>query len=344
MNFFSKLKRVYLIAEIGVNHNGSLELAKEMIDLAIEAGADAAKFQTFTAEGLVTPGTPKVKYQASTTDDAESHYKMLEKLELSREYHRILKKYCDEKKIDFISTPYDEDSVDFLEDLNVELYKIASADIVDHLLLEKVARTNKPVILSVGMATLQEIDQAIDIFKNNDNQDIILLHCVSNYPCSLESLNLNVLQTLKSRYNLPIGYSDHSQGHDAAMLSVAFGAKVIEKHFTSDKSLDGPDHKASSDPNEFRQLVEAIRRGEKILGSEEKICQDEEFQMSQVSRKSVTLKNNLSRGDVISRNDIVMKRPGLKIQAKDIHKILGKKVYRDLKSNYQIEWNDIDNE
>jgi len=170
MNFFSKLKRVYLIAEIGVNHNGSLELAKEMIDLAIEAGADAAKFQTFTAEGLVTPGTPKVKYQASTTDDAESHYKMLEKLELSREYHRILKKYCDEKKIDFISTPYDEDSVDFLEDLNVELYKIASADIVDHLLLEKVARTNKPVILSVGMATLSEIDQAIDIFKNNDNQ------------------------------------------------------------------------------------------------------------------------------------------------------------------------------
>jgi N-acetylneuraminate synthase len=344
MSYFSQLKQAYIIAEIGVNHNGSLQLAKEMIDLAIDSGADAVKFQTFTAADLVTPGTEKVNYQSSTTNKDESHYAMLEKLELSYDNHHILKEYCDQRKIDFLSTPYDEKSVNFLEKLDIKLYKIASADIVDHLLLDKVARTQKPVILSVGMATLDEIDEAIEIFKKHKNNDIVILHCVSNYPCSNQSINLSVLQTLQSRYHLPIGYSDHSIGSDAAFLSIAFNSKVIEKHFTSDKSLDGPDHKASSDPNEFKELVEVVRRAEMIMGSSEKSCQDEEHQMSQVSRKSITLKRDLKKGHVLQKEDIVMMRPGEKLPAREIKNMLGKKIKLDLNKNHQIEWNEITNE
>ena len=341
MSYYSELEKTYIIAEIGVNHNGDIDLAKVMIDAAINSRADAVKFQTFTAKKLVTINTPKVQYQRSTTSNNESHYQMLEKLELSLDGHRVLKKYCDECNIDFLSTPYDLDSVDFLEDLEVSQYKIASADIVDLPLLKRVALTHKPTILSVGMATMNEIKEALDVFRECENENLVLLHCVSNYPCSFESINLRVLQTLEQAFKVPVGYSDHSVGHQAAVLSIGFNAKVIEKHFTTDKNLPGPDHKASSTPKEFRQMVSAVRNSEIILGSPIKSCQKEEFQMSQVSRKSITLGRDMKQGEMISLSDLAMKRPGTSLPAREIKNIIGRTIRKDLYENHQLEWNDL---
>ena len=267
-NFFTNSSECILIAEIGVNHNGDMILAKEMIDAAKESGADVVKFQTFKADKLVAQGTPKVKYQENTTSPEETHYEMIKKLELSLENHFVVKEYCDQLGVEFLSTPYDSDSARFLNDeLEVRLFKTASADLIDHPLHEYIASTRKPSIVSVGMATLEEIEQNLSVYKRYEHEDLILLHCVSNYPCSDTSLNLRVLNTLKKHYDFPVGFSDHSIGNEAAILSIAFGAKVIEKHFTLDKSLPGPDHLASSTPKEFKQLVKSVRRAEKMLGS-----------------------------------------------------------------------------
>ena len=237
-NYFNNLKKCFLIAEIGVNHNGDIELAKEMIDAARESGADAVKFQTFKAERLVSHGTPKVEYQQSTTSPDESHYNMIKSLELSEDDHFILKQYCDSRSIQFLSTPYDIVSARFLhEELNVEIFKTASADLVDHPLHEYIALSGKPSIVSVGMASMGEVEETLNIYRNAKHLDVILLHCVSNYPCTDYSLNLNVLKTLEQAFQFPIGYSDHSVGYEAAILSIGLNAKIIEKHFTLDKSL-----------------------------------------------------------------------------------------------------------
>jgi len=341
MRKFYALDSCYLIAEIGVNHNGDMKLAKNMIDAAKSSGADAVKFQTFKAESLVTHGTPKVAYQESTTQNQETHFEMLKKLELSEIQHKILKKYCDQNNIDFISTPYDPKSVDFLEKLNVRQYKIASADIVDHVLLRRVALTGKPVMISVGMATLEEIEDALRIFSKYDADDIILLHCVSNYPCSFEALNLKVIKTLQSTFRHPVGYSDHSIGSQASSLSIALGAKVIEKHFTLDKLLPGPDHKASSSPKEFMELKQAIDQAELILGSEFKECQPEEKQMSQISRKSIVLSKNMKKGEEIKRSDLIMMRPGYGLRAKIIEDLIGKILLKNLKKHSLLNLDDL---
>ena len=255
----------YIIAEIGVNHNGSLDLALEMVRSAADCGADAVKFQTFTARGLVSPNTPKVEYQKTTTSPEESHYQMIKSLEMPRSFYSPLLNLCQELGVDFLSTPYDVESVDYLESIDVGLYKVASADIVDHILLEKIARTGKPTILSTGMATLGEIEEAVGIFRKLGNEQVILLHCVSNYPCSHSSLNLRAMRTLHQAFSLPVGYSDHSVGPLAATLSIALGAVLIEKHFTTDKSLPGPDQAASSSPQEFKELVDQVRLAEASL-------------------------------------------------------------------------------
>ena len=279
-NYFSTLGQCYLIAEIGVNHNGDMGLAQEMIHAAKDAGADAVKFQTFSAEKLVSHGTPKVRYQESTTALEESHYEMIHKLELSKKNHFLLKEAAEELGITFLSTPYDLESARFLtEELNVSFFKTASADIVDLPLHHYIASTGKPSIISVGMANLGEIETVTNLYRRQGSQDVILLHCVSNYPCDDGSLNLTVMETLKQAFQFPVGYSDHSVGTEAAVLSIAFGAKMIEKHFTLDKSLSGPDHRASSTPEEFAELAKAVRRAEVMMGSTVKVCQDEERQM-----------------------------------------------------------------
>ncbi len=329
-------KKCFIISEIGVNHNGDIDLAKKMIKASKESGADAVKFQTFTADSLVSRMTPKVDYQKNTTDENESHYEMIKSLEMSKEDHKILLDFCIQEEIEFISTPYDVDSAEFLNKIGVKFFKTASADIVDIPLHEFLADTGKPIIISTGMATLDEIDQVIDIYKSKKNMNITLLHCVSNYPCKLDSLNMSVINSLKERYNLGIGYSDHAKGYLPSVAAVALGSRVIEKHFTLDKNLPGPDHKASSTPDEFRELVEAIRSCEIFMGSPKKTVQEEEKQMKKVSRKSLFFKNDMKKGNVIKENDITLKRPGTGLYAKYIPEIIGKTLLRNVEGGTMV--------
>ena len=302
-------------------------LAKEMIDAAVQSGADAVKFQTFRAESLVSMGTPKVEYQKSTTSSDETHYEMIEKLELSLNDHFVLKDYCKEKEISFLSTPYDLESARFLhEEINVEMFKTASADLVDIPLHDYIASSGKPALVSVGMASLGEIENTLSIYNSKNHHNIVLLHCVSNYPCADESLNMQVLTTLRQAFQLPIGYSDHSVGNEASILAIALGAQVVEKHFTLDKKLDGPDHLASSSPEEFKSLVHAVRRAQKMLGSPIKSCQSEELQMSQVSRKSIVFAQRVEAGTVLKPEHLTLKRPGTGLGSEMLDKIIGIKL------------------
>jgi len=341
-NFFSQLSQVYLIAEIGVNHNGDMGLAREMVLAAKGAGADAVKFQTFTAAALATRGTPKVSYQEVTTSQDETHYEMLCKLELSKSQHCELVDFCAMVGIDFLSTPYDIDSAKFLNELDVKMFKTASADLVDLPLQHYIASTGKPVIAATGMADLGEIEQVVNIFEAAGNPHLTLLHCVSNYPCSDASLNLRAMNTLAHAFGLSVGYSDHSEGFLAAVTSVAMGAKVIEKHFTLDKNLPGPDHKASSTPEEFEELVQNVRRVELILGSPRKACQAEERQMAEVSRKSLVLARAMRAGESLTAGDLRLMRPGNGIPASFIPRVEGLRVKTDLNALHQLRWNDLE--
>ena len=341
-NFFTNLSECMMIAEIGVNHNGDMTLAKEMIDAAKEAGADLVKFQTFVAEKLVAQGTPKVKYQESTTSPDETHYEMIRKLELSRENHFMLKEYCDKLGIEFLSTPYDLESARFLnEELGVRLFKTASADLIDHPMHGYIASSRKPSIVSVGMANMDEIRKNLTLYMESGHQDVILLHCVSNYPCSDKSLNLHVMNTLRESFHFPVGYSDHSVGHEAAVLSIAFGAKVIEKHFTLDKGLPGPDHLASSTPEEFKQLVVSVRRAELMLGSSVKQCQEEEKQMATVSRKSIVMNADVKAGTILREEHVTIKRPGLGLKPEMISSVLGLRLLVDKSKDELLSLTDL---
>ena len=341
MSYYNDLDACFIIAEIGVNHNGDVNLAKRMIDQAKLSGADAVKFQTFSADRLVTPRTKKAPYHALNTASEETHYQMIKKLELRDSNHKLLKNYCDNVNIEFLSTPYDVESVDFLEKLGVSQYKVASADLTDLVLHKRIVLTKKPTIISVGMSTLGEIEETLSIYKNHGHNNIILLQCVSNYPCSSESLNLRVMNTLRSAFQVPVGFSDHSVDCEAAIVSVALGAKVIEKHFTLDKQLKGPDQKTSSTPDEFASLVYSIRKAEKILGSPYKYCQNEEKDNLMVSRKSVTLRKEIKKGKTIQEADLVMKRPGIGLPANNIPHIIGMEARRNLLKNYQLKWDDL---
>ena len=339
---FTENSSAYIIAEIGVNHNGDMDLARAMIDKAIECGADAVKFQAFIAENIVLEDAEKADYHKINTANEESHFQMLKKLELNKKNHILLKDYCLAKKIDFFSTPYDIDSVQMLESISIEIYKTASADLVDLLLHEKIAKTGKPVIISVGMATLDEITETLSVYKKYNSQNIALLHCVSNYPCSHQSINMKVMSKLEEQYSIPVGFSDHSIDDTASIVAVSLGAKIIEKHFTLDKLLSGPDQKASSNPMEFSKLVDEIRKTELILGNSKKALQKEELNNRLISRKSVTLIKDIKRGEAISKAILTMKRPGLGMKANMIKKIVGKKVNKDLKKNHQINLDDFE--
>tara|TARA_B100000767_G_scaffold22263_2_gene19872 strand:+ start:1450 stop:2499 length:1050 start_codon:yes stop_codon:yes gene_type:complete len=334
-------KKIYFIAEIGVNHNGDMSLAKKMILAAKKSGADAVKFQTFKAEDLVTPSTKKVKYQINTTSPKESHYDMIKSLELSDKNHIILKSFCKKVDIDFISTPYGIKSVKFLDKLNCKIFKTASADIVDLEMHKYLAKNNKFVLISTGMANMSEIKECVDIYKKYKNKKFILLHCVSNYPCLLESLNLNILTKLKNTFKCDVGYSDHSIGSDAAAISVALGAKVIEKHFTINKRLKGPDQLASILPKEFSDMVKKTNQSILILGNYEKKCQPEELQMARVSRKSITFNQHIEKNMIIKKAHLTLKRPGTGLFYKETEKIIGKKASKSFKKNYQPNLKDF---
>ena len=339
---FKKIsKKTYFIAEIGVNHNGSLSIAKKMVLSAKKSGADAVKFQTFKAETLVTPKTPKVHYQKKATGLKSSHFDMIKSLELSKEDHIHLKNFCKKKSIDFISTPYDVESAIFLNKLGCNIFKTSSADIVDLELHACLAKTKKTVIISTGMSTIEEIKKCIEIYKKHSNKNYILLHCVSNYPCSLKSLNLKAISLMQKKFKCHVGFSDHSIGHDAAKISVSLGARIIEKHFTINKKLLGPDQKTSALPYEFKNMIFEIRKTELILGKEVKSCQKEELEMSKISRKSLTIKKNISKGEILKKNHLTLKRPGTGIFFSAIQKVLGKKAKKNMKIDHQIKFKEF---
>ena len=343
MNKIDKIfnNKPYFIAEIGVNHNGDMNLAKKMISAAKKSGANAVKFQTFKASKLVSPGTPKVKYQKSTTNKKETHFEMIKSLELSKKNHIVLQNFCKKNKIDFMSTPYDVDSAKFLSKIGCNVFKTASADIVDLELHEYLAKNKKKAIISTGMSNLEEIDDCVKLYKKYSNKNFVLLHCVSNYPCSLKSLNINVIPIIKNKFKCLVGYSDHSVGSSAAVLSYTLGARVFEKHFTIDKNLKGPDQRASALPNEFKEMVYNINKSKIILGNTTKKCQKEEFEMLRVSRKSLTLNRDLKKGQIIKKSFLSLKRPGTGIYFKKINTIIGKKIKFNLKKNYQIQKTDL---
>jgi N,N'-diacetyllegionaminate synthase len=301
----------FIIAEAGVNHNGDLDTARQLVNVAAQAGADAIKFQTFKAERLVTPGAPKANYQLETTDSAESQYEMLRRLELSAVAHRDLMAYARQEGILFLSTPFDEESADFLADLGVPAFKIPSGEITNLSFLRHMARKGKPMIISTGMACLGEVEMAVHAVRETGNHDFVLLHCVSNYPADPADTNLRVMQTMAMAFGVPVGYSDHTLGIEVALAAVALGACVIEKHFTLDRDLPGPDHCASLEPDELARLVQGIRMVEAALGHGRKEPSASETNTVAMVRKSLVAAQDIPVGATLTEEMIAVKRPGI---------------------------------
>lgn len=276
------MNRVFIIAEAGVNHNGDIETAKRLVDVAAVAGADAVKFQTFKAENLVCKNARKADYQMETTDQEESQFEMLKKLELTPSMHERLLEYCNQKNIMFLSTPFDIESLHYLITLGCEMIKIPSGEITNYPFLKEVGKTGKKVILSTGMSTLEEVRDAVKVLKDNGSSDVTVLHCNTEYPTPYNDVNLQAMYTLKKELGIPAGYSDHTQGIEVPIAAAALGASVIEKHFTLDKTMEGPDHKASLEPDELQAMVRAIRNIEGALGSGEKVPSESEDRKSVV--------------------------------------------------------------
>lgn len=300
----------YVIAEAGVNHNGDLAMAKRLVDVAVEAGADAVKFQTFKADLLASAAAPKANYQQVTTEAAESQLDMLKRLELSLEAHHVLLPYCREREILFLSTPFEEVSADFLESLGVAAYKLPSGEITNLPFLEHLARKGRPLIVSTGMSTLGEVETALQTIAHAGNPPVALLHCVSNYPADPAQSNLRAMQTMHTAFSVPVGYSDHTPGIEVALAAVALGACIIEKHLTLDRNLPGPDHQASSEPDELKALIHGIRKVESSLGDGRKVPALCEANTAAVGRKSLIAACDLTAGTVLSEKTVAIKRPG----------------------------------
>lgn len=305
------MKRVFIIAEAGVNHNGSIRLAKKMIDVASRSGADAVKFQTFRADDLVARTAPKAPYQKRTTGRG-SQYEMLKRLELDPKAHKELLTCCRRKNIFFMSTPFDLKSIDLLAGLGLDIFKIPSGEITNLPYLRKVGNLRKKVIMSSGMAYMREIGKALDVLMSSGTakRDITVLHCTSDYPARPEEVNLSAMRAIKERFNINVGYSDHTPGIEVAIAAAALGASVIEKHFTIDKKMSGPDHKASLEPAELARMVMAIRNVEKAIGDGVKKPLLSEFENRKVARKSILASRDIRKGEVFSEENITVKRPG----------------------------------
>lgn len=305
----SEKSSTFIIAEAGVNHGGDLNVAKQLIDIASEAGADAVKFQAFKSENLILQNVQKAPYQQKTTSASESQIEMLKKLEVTREQNLELKRYCEEKKIIFLTTPFDEESLDELDELNLPAYKIASTDTTNLPFLKKVAKKGKPIFLSTGMSYLSEIQLALETIYEH-NQDVVLLQCTANYPIENDEANLRVLDTFKNNFNLLVGYSDHTVGVGAAAFAIPMGAKVVEKHFTIDKELEGPDHRASLSPEELQEFVSLVRKVDAFMGSGVKKPNLSERQTRKSLQKCLVANCEIKEGELFSEDNIIGKRTG----------------------------------
>lgn len=338
-------KKVIIIAEAGVNHNGDIEMARKLIDVAVNAGVDYVKFQTFKAETIVSPTAKKADYQSKNIDDDDdSQFKMLKNLELSHENHLSIINYCNQKNIKFFSTAFDVDGVNYLDSLGLEMFKIPSGEITNYPYLRSIAQKNKPIILSTGMATLGEIENAILVLlKYGANRETLtVLHCNTEYPTPMKDVNLKAMLTIGLTFGVQIGYSDHTLGIEVPTAAVALGASIIEKHFTLDRNLPGPDHKASLEPNELKDMVNSIRNIEKAIGGNgRKEPSISEAKNIGIARKSIHLKNDLKVGSIISEDDIIALRPGDGISAMQWNNIIGKKLKVSKFEFEKLNWSDI---
>jgi N,N'-diacetyllegionaminate synthase len=335
------MPHVFVIAEAGVNHNGSLDLALQLVDAAKASGADAVKFQTFRADQLATRSAHKAPYQERTTANSESQFEMLQRLQLDAAAHRRLIHHCRKVGIQFLSSPFDTQSADLLATMNVPLYKVPSGEITNLPFLQHLARKSRPLILSTGMSTLGEVEEAVQVLQAAGAIQLTLLHCVTEYPAPYAEVNLRAMQTLKSAFGLPVGYSDHTSGIEIAIAAVALGAEVIEKHFTLDRSLPGPDHSASLEPVELRQMVTAIRHVEAALGTGIKAPAPCELPNISVARKSVVAARTLPTGHQLATGDLEIKRPGNGLAPKLLTALIGRTLRASVAKDEIINWDHL---
>jgi len=347
--------KTFIIAEAGVNHNGSLEMALQLIDAAVAAGADAVKFQTFRAERLVTETAKKAAYQIKNSGSDESQFEMLKKMELSLDDHRELFAYARGKNIIFMSTPFDEESADMLDDLGLEVFKVGSGEITNKPLLQHIARKSKPMIISTGMSYLGEVAKAVQwieearkdagevAISSNDRffSPLVLLHCVTNYPAFPEEVNLLAMRTMREAFHLPVGYSDHTMGIEISIAAASMGAVVVEKHLTISHDMAGPDHKASLEPREFSSLVSAIRNIEMALGDGFKKPSKSELDTRKIARRSLVASKDIGAQEQLTTETIAIKRPGIGIQPEFREMVIGMKAKRPIKADAIIEWKDL---
>lgn len=331
------MSRVLIIAEAGVNHNGDLDTAIRMVDAAKRAGVDIVKFQTAIPELVISKFAEKADYQKITTKASESQLEMVRRLHLKFEEYVPLKKHCDDVGIKFLSTPFDIDSVRFLEQLGCDMWKIPSGEITNYPYLMEIAKTKKPVIMSTGMCTLEDIRVAIDVLRKRGVEDITLLHCTTEYPTPLESVNLKAMDVLRKEFRLPVGYSDHTQGIKIPIAAVAMGAVIIEKHFTLDRLMEGPDQKASLEPCELKEMVDSIRSIEIALGDGRKQPSEVEKKNIVAARKSIVAKMPIKEGEVFSEDNLTTKRPGNGISPMMWEDVIGKIALRDFEEDELIE-------
>ena len=334
------MQHTLIIAEAGVNHNGSVELAKRLIDVAADAGVDYVKFQTFNAENLVSKTAKMADYQQRNMhDNNSSQHAMLKKLELSKEQHEELIAYCQQKDLKFFSTAFDMESLDYLASLKLGLWKIPSGEITNYPYIKKIASYREPVILSTGMSTLAEIQDAIAVLMEYGvlKEMITVLHCNTEYPTPMQDVNLLAMNTIKEKIAVKVGYSDHTQGIEIPIAAVALGAEVIEKHFTLDRNMEGPDHKASLEPNELKTMVTAIRNVEQALGASEKIVSTSEMKNKSIARKSIVAARHIDIGEVLTEANLTIKRPGNGVSPMRWKEVIGTKASRTYEADDKIE-------
>lgn len=328
---------VLIIAEAGVNHNGSLEIAKKMALCAKEAGADIVKYQTAVPELVISRFAEKAEYQKAQTGETESQLEMVKRIHFGFDAHKQLKEYCDEIGIEYLSAPFDLESIDFLASLNMRYFKIPSGEITNLPYLERIAKLNKPVLMSTGMSNLMEIEAAVLILRGNGCPEITLLHCNTEYPTPYSDANLLAMEDLRRRFCVNVGYSDHTLGIEADIAAVALGACVIEKHFTLDKGMEGPDHKASLSPSELTQMVQSIRNTELALGEGHKVVTKSEAKNKAIARKSIVARVEIKQGDIFTEANLTVKRPGDGISPMRWHEVIGKKAKQSFSVDEKIE-------
>ena len=331
------MEKVYIIAEAGDNHNGDFNTALKLVDVAKRAGADCVKFQTFVTEEIISKYAEMAEYQKKNTGKEESQFEMVKRLELSFDEFRKIKEYCDRVGIQFLSTPFDLKSVDFLNELGVPFFKIPSGEITNYPYLIKIAHTGKPVVMSTGMCEPDEILTAINVLENNGGGEITLLHCNTEYPTPLKDVNLYAMRTMKKMFGKKVGYSDHTKGIEVPVAAVALGACVIEKHFTLDKNMPGPDHKASLEPDELGRMVKNIRNIEIALGDGVKHVSESERKNIAIARKSIVARRNIQEGEILTEDNLAVKRPGTGINPMQWMEVLGTRAVRDFKEDELIE-------